>query len=355
MSSTPQPPLNAPNLETRAMPPPPSHHRVSTASDTLVEFVSPLTTAPLQWRGDALIGPQGEAVPVVRGIPRFVSSDLYASGFGLQWNAHAETQLDSRTGTHLSRNRLERCLGMPLTALDGKTVLEAGCGAGRFTELMVQAGALVHAIDLSAAVDANRRNIGPAPNYVVAQADIRACPFPPGSFDVVACIGVLQHTPSPEASIGALWNMVKPGGLLAIDHYTWTLSRMTKLTPLYRLVLKRLRPATAKRITDRLVSLFFPLHWRVRRVPWVQRLLSRISPCLAYCHVMPELTREQHYDWCRLDTFDELTDYYKHFRTCAQIRRILVSCGAERIEVSRRGVVVEARCRRPDAPSACVA
>src|SRR5213593_1583513 len=125
MSSTPQPPVDVPDPETRAMPPP-FHHRASIP--LMVEFISPLTSAPLQWRGDALIGPQGEAVPVVRGIPRFVPSDSYASGFGLQWNAHAETQLDSRTGTHLSQARLERCLGMPLTALRGKTVLEAGCG-----------------------------------------------------------------------------------------------------------------------------------------------------------------------------------------------------------------------------------
>src|SRR2546422_729870 len=92
--------------------------------------------------------------------------------------------------------------------------------------LWPEGDALVSAVDLSAAaVETNRRNIGDRANYTIAQADIRALPFPAGAFDVVVCLGVLQHTPSPERSLAALWRMVAPGGLLVLDHYTWTLSR----------------------------------------------------------------------------------------------------------------------------------
>ncbi len=315
--------------------------------NTMIGFVSPRTGAPLWPEGDALRSAAGERVPVVRGIPRFVPSDNYAAAFGLQWNAHSQTQLDSHTGAHLSADRLVRCAGMPLARFAGLRVLEAGCGAGRFTELLVRAGALVHAIDLSVAVDANRRNIGERANYAVAQADVRALPFPAGVFDVVLCLGVLQHTPSPEQSIAALWRMVAPGGQLVIDHYTWTLSQLTKLAPLYRLILKRQPPTRAKQITDALVDVFFPLHWAVRRVRPLQMLLSRVSPCLANCHVYPELTREQHKDWCRLDTYDALTDRYKRMRTPGQIRRTLAALGATQIQTARRGYVVEATCRRP--------
>ncbi|PYP10582.1 MAG: hypothetical protein DMD59_05245 [Gemmatimonadetes bacterium] len=316
-------------------------------SDSMVGFVSPRTGAALSPDGETLVSTVGERVPVVRSIPRFVASDGYSAAFGLQWNAHALTQLDSSTNAGLSRERLERCLGMPLERLAGLRVLEAGCGAGRFTELMVQAGALVHAVDLSSAVEANRRNVGAAPNYVVAQADIRDLPFPARTFDVVFCLGVLQHTPSPEASIAALWRMVAPGGLLVIDHYSWTLSRLTKLAPLYRLLLKRLPPASAKRITDALVDVFFPIHWAVRRVTPLQMLLSRVSPLLTYCHVYPELTRAQHKDWSRLDTYDELTDWYKRLRTTGQIRSTLAALGAVEVDAVYRSGVVEARCRKP--------
>src|SRR5258708_27532803 len=152
----------------------------------MVGFVSPRTGAPLWPDGNALVSVAGERVPMVRGIPRFVLSDNYAEAFGLQWNLHSHTQLDSHTGARLSEQRLVRCAGMPLSQFAGLRVLEAGCGAGRFTELLVGAGALVHSIDLSAAaVDTNRRNIGAPPNYAIAQADIRALPFPAGVFDVV--------------------------------------------------------------------------------------------------------------------------------------------------------------------------
>jgi len=317
------------------------------AAAAMVGFVSPRTGAPLWPEGDSLVSVAGEVVPFVRGIPRFVLSDNYAEAFGLQWNLHSHTQLDSHTGARLSEERLVRCAGMPLAQFAGLRVLEAGCGAGRFTELLVRAGALVHSIDLSDAVDANRRNIGERANYAVAQADIRALPFPPGSFDVVLCLGVLQHTPSPEESLAALWRMVAPGGRLVVDHYTWTLSRLTKLTPFYRMILKRLPPARARRITDALVRVFFPMHWAVRHARPLQTLLSRISPCLAYCHIYPGLTRAQHQDWCRLDTYDELTDRFKRMRTAGQIRRALAALGATQIHAARREHVVEATCRKP--------
>jgi len=314
---------------------------------SMIAFVSPSTGAPLWQERDELVSLAGERVPLVRGIPRFVPSDNYADAFGLQWNQHSETQLDSHTGARLSEERLVRCAGMPLEQFAGLRVLEAGCGAGRFTQLLVGAGALVHAIDLSRAVDANRRNVGERANYTVAQADIRALPFPPASFDVVLCLGVLQHTPSPEESIAALWRMVAPGGQLVVDHYTWTLSRLTKLAPLYRVILKRLSPARAQRVTEALVDVFFPLHWAVRSVRPLQMLLSRVSPCIVYCHIYPGLTREQHEDWCRLDTYDALTDRYQRMRSPGQILRTLAALGATQIRAARRGNGVEASCRKP--------
>src|SRR5437588_11801754 len=80
---------------------------------------------------ESLTCSRGCRVPVVACIPRFVASDEYASGFGLQWKAFRRTQLDSQTGTTISRDRLVRCLGGPLDVLRGQSVLEVGCGAGR--------------------------------------------------------------------------------------------------------------------------------------------------------------------------------------------------------------------------------
>lgn len=315
----------------------------------MLDFVSPNTGEELDRNGDVLTSRSGEEFPIVNGIPRFVDSEHYAAAFGLEWNEHPGTLLDSHTGTNISRDRLEHALGCPIESLRGKTVLEAGCGSGRFTELLVNNGALVHAMDLSTAVDANKKNIGDRENYSIAQADLQQLPFRPESFDLVLCLGVLQHTPSPEASIRSLWSRVRPGGSLVIDHYTWTLSLVTKLAPVYRLLLKRMEPRRAKSMTDRMVDFFFPLHWAVRNRRPLQMILSRISPCLVYFRVFPEMTREQHYELSRLDTFDHLTDWYKHMRTGGQIRRLLNELGAENIDVEKAGNGIEARCTKPAA------
>lgn len=315
----------------------------------MLDFIAPGSGDPLRPVDGALSAPDGHTYPIVDGIPRFVGSESYAASFGLEWNVHAHTQLDSRLTASISKERLERCIGDPVDSLRGKRVLEAGCGAGRFSERLVEAGALTHCFDLSSAVDANRRNIGERANYVIAQADILSPPFPAGAFDVVLCLGVLQHTPSPEASIRSLWRMVKPGGQLVIDHYTWDLSRVTQLDPLYRAVLKRLQPERAYRIISVLVRFFFRIHWAVRRHFIAQAILSRISPCYVYMRAFPELTRAQHEDLCRLDTFDHLTDRYKRLRTRGQIRRTLESLGATDVKVWKGGNGVEGRCRKPNA------
>jgi SAM-dependent methyltransferase len=314
----------------------------------MIPYCSPETGKSLSLQGDSLVA-DGESFPLVHGIPRFVPQDNYASAFGLQWKTFTKTQLDSHSQLDITRERLERCLGVPLSAIKDKCVLEVGCGAGRFTELLVDAGALVHSVDLSVAVEANKANIGDRPNHTVAQASVYSLPFPDKSFDIVVCLGVIQHTPSSEKTMEALWSKVKPGGWLVIDHYRWRLSYFSTLKPVYRHLLRKLPPEKSKKAVDSLVDFFFPLHWRLRNIKPLWWLLHRVSPLIEYIHLFPEKDRAFHLEWSRLDSYDSLTDYYKHLRTEKQIRKFLDSLKAEMIWVARGGNGVEARCQRPTA------
>lgn len=290
--------------------------------------------------------PNGCVVPVVNGIPRFVSSDNYASSFGRQWNKFRKTQLDSHTGTTISKDRLQRCLGGSLDVVKEKSVLEVGCGAGRFTEVMLKAGARVFACDLSSAVEANYENCRHlSPDYFVCQANALKLPVATQSFDFVICLGVIQHTPSPEQTIAALARYVRPGGTLAIDHYPpdypWTRSRA-----LVRKLLLKLPPRVAHQLALTLARALVPIHrltWNNHRGVWrVRHWLAKHSPLVDYYGVFsfePDLLAE----WAILDTHDTLTDYYKHFRSEAQIERSLRACGFSRVEVWRGGNGVEAR------------
>jgi hypothetical protein len=99
--------------------------------------------------------------------------------------------------------------------------------------------------------------------------------------------------------------------------------------------------------------MFFPLHWALRKSPNAARILRMVSPCAMPdsrgLSMLEQLSREQAFDWLVLDTFDALTDKYKHLRTPRQIRRTLARLGAEHIAVSVGGNGVEASCRKPRA------
>jgi len=298
--------------------------------------------------GGALRCPHAHDFPVVAGVPRFVPPTTYADHFGEQWKRYRRTQLDSYTGKPISRDRLRRCFGDDLwSRLDGLQVLECGCGAGRFTEVLLAQGARVTSVDLSSAVEVNAENFPIGASHSVAQADILSLPFAPRRFDVVLCIGVIQHTPNPELTIARLYDQVKPGGWLIIDHYTYEIGWYTKTAPLFRMALKRLPTDVSMRVTERLVDRLLPIHKRVARTP-LRSIVFRLSPLLTHYATYPELDDELQRQWALLDTHDSLTDYYKWFRTRGQIRRTLEGLGLVDVWCEYGGNGVEARGRRPD-------
>jgi SAM-dependent methyltransferase len=313
---------------------------------TLFPYSSPVSHKALSVSGDQLINNDGEAFPIINGIPRFVPQENYASAFGLQWKTYAKTQLDSFSNTSITQDRLERCLGMPISGLKDKTVLEVGAGAGRFTELLVKGGGLIHSIDLSVAVDVNKENIGNAPNYQIAQASVYDIPYADNLFDYVVCLGVIQHTPDPEKTIKCLFEKVKPGGVLVIDHYIWRIGYYSTLTPIFRAILKEMKPEKSQRIVNNLVDFFFPIHWNLKDRGIINWLVHRVSPLIVYIREFPEQDRKFHYEWSKLDTYDQLTDYYKHLRSMDDIRKTLTSLNGKNIWMNKGGNGVEARCEK---------
>lgn len=304
--------------------------------------------------GEKYLCREGCSFPIIDNIPRFVSSENYASSFGLQWNKYRTTQLDSFTGTSISKDRLTRLIGGSLDVLKGKKILEAGCGAGRFTEILLAAGAHVFAIDLSVAVKANYQNCIKYSNYFVCQADLCKIPLKPEYFDVVICIGVIQHTPDPEQTIISLCTQVAPGGLLVIDHYTYKNRYTSPTRRLLRTFLKRMPKTFSFQFCRMLTLLLWPLHrisWEYRRFLIVKKMRTMLcrflSPVNDYHEVHPELGARLLKEWALLDTHDSLTDFYKHLRSSEDIDLYLRKNGMVDIEAVYVGNKVEARARKP--------
>jgi SAM-dependent methyltransferase len=301
---------------------------------------------------NSYFSPCGCTFPIIGHIPRFAFSEDYASSFGLQWNQYRTTQLDSHTGLTISRDRLTRLLGGALDMVKDKKVLEAGCGAGRFSEILLEAGAYLYAIDLSTAVEANYKNCGSFPNYFICQADILELPFPPEEFDVVICIGVIQHTPDPEKTIAALCRQVKPGGILVIDHYTYGYAATPSRRALHFLLAGR--PARFSLcFCQGLVGVLWPLHrlvWKLRHYQWISKFRHAFlyfSPVIDYQEAYPKLRRDLLRAWAILDTHDTLTDVYKNLRSAEEIASYLQQCGMTDIDTIYAGNGIEARARKP--------
>ena len=296
--------------------------------------------------------PEGCEYPVRGGVPRFTGRGHYANAFGLQWRRYPKTQLDSYTGQPISRDRLESCLGMKLDRLAGLKVLECGSGAGRFTEHLAGHGETLVSLDISDAVDANLKNCGGKFPYLLMQADVNRAPLPRGYFDVCLCLGVLQHTPSPGETVVHLVEHLKPGGLLAIDHYTRRpgplgVGQYLTLAVPIRAVLKRLPPEAGLRATIALTAVCDPVRRYTCRVKWLDRVVSRLLPSMCYYQQFPQLDPRVAYEWNELDTHDYLTDYYQYRKSPEQVEAMLTGLGMEVLHCRRGGNGVEALARKP--------
>lgn len=284
-------------------------------------------------------------IKVVHGIPIFAESDDVIS-FGSQWSEHVKTQLDSFTGSTITYDRALRMFGQDFYNLKGRSVLEAGSGAGRFTEILLDTGALVSSFDLSNAVFANKLNNGNNPNLRLFMGTIEALPFQKESFDFVFCPGVLQHTKKPKESLNSLYAQVKPGGFLIIDQYRVNLSTLLRTTWVFRFLLKRLDPTISKKAVYFIVDSLLPIHKFLSKWKLAEVLLFRISPITAHFRGYPFLSESDQKLWSHLSTFDNLTDKYKRLTTLKILRNRILKLGVAELKIRVMPYTLEIHCRK---------
>ena len=283
----------------------------------------------------------GVGYPIVNGVIRFVDREHYAGSFGLQWNTHRRTQLDSYTGIPLSRRRVFEVSGWS-EDLRGQTILEAGSGAGRFTEVLTSTGADVFSFDLSTAVEANYSNNGRHPNLCLMQADLSAIPVRPRSIDKVLCLGVLQHTPDPADAFRSLTKPVRPGGELVIDVYAARLGSLISWKYLLRPLTKRMDRQRLYRVIAGVTPPLVPVSTRLSRL--LGRTGARMLPIVQYDHLglSPALNR----DWAVLDTFDMYAPAHDHPQTLETVRQWYRDAGFVDVAVANGPNGIIARGRR---------
>lgn len=269
-------------------------------------------------------------------VASFVPGRHYAENFGRQWARFRDIQLDSVNGTNISKSYLEALIGSPVENLAGKTVLEVGAGAGRFTEHFVRHAKLVVAVDLSAAIFVNTA-LG-APNLVAAQANLMELPSLKMHFDLVYCRGVLQHTPDPVSSIARLHRWVKPDGMVVFDIYApGTLGRFGAKYLLRPIIQRLFTYDSFLGFLEGYAGPILRLRWAIKPLlrGKTRQLLDFVLPVYDYRGVLP-LTEPQLIEWGKLDTLDAFFARYDNPMTCDQVLAALKRIGVRPLWVNRR-------------------
>ncbi len=161
--------------------------------------------------------------------------DRTKATYGLQWNRFRILRPEEDRATFFGRT------GQTAEDLIGATILDAGCGMGRYLRVAAEAGANVVGLDLSESTRAAKELTADlADRVLVLRGDLLRPPLAERSFDQVYSIGVLDHTPDPRRAFLSLARLLKPGGRIAIWVYRKERPALERIIDAHRAVSTRL-------------------------------------------------------------------------------------------------------------------
>ena len=191
-------------------------------------------------------------------------------GFGRQWNTYQVQRPEEDLAYFCSKT------GVDPGYLNGKLVLDAGCGSGRYSKIAGQAHANVIGVDLSSAVETAAINTAHLSNVHIIQSDIFHLPFKPQLFQFIYSIGVLHHTPDTKKALVCLVSLLADSGEIAIWLYPKWPAPVEFYNRMLREVTTRMEIETVHRIAVLLEPLGLLKLKLLTSSQWWQRALGQV-------------------------------------------------------------------------------
>src|SRR3989344_2429793 len=185
-----------------------------------------------------------------------------ADRFGYKWTKCPQLFLDDFYQEHVNR----WIYPLQLRQFKGKKVLDAGCGPGRISYLLLQNGAHVAAFDYDPrTVEICKKNLEPFKKKSVHYLSIYDSTWS-NAFDFCLSIGVIHHLRDQPLAVKKLVEAVKPGGKVLV----WLYGRENNGWIIY--FINPIRFFTSRlpiQITGLISYLFsVPLHLATRYLPF---------------------------------------------------------------------------------------
>lgn len=115
----------------------------------------------------------------------------------------------STTDMRESQEYYARCLALARPKA-GDRVLDVACGGGYLLMEAERAGLRASGIDIADAALARAREF--APKSDLRRGDAEALPYPDASFEIVTCLGSLEHFLDPPKALEEMRRVLVPGG-----------------------------------------------------------------------------------------------------------------------------------------------
>ena len=160
----------------------------------------------------------GREYPIIRGIPRFLPEAMKADiektqkTFSYEWKMFRFDERNWGQDIEFRKNLFLQGMGAKPNDLQGKLILDAGCGSGILSiEMAKSFGMEVVALDLAYGVE-NAYHHNDNPFVHLIQGSVLELPFHERSFDYLYCAGVLVHLPDTKTGFLSIIPKLKHGG-----------------------------------------------------------------------------------------------------------------------------------------------